>query len=142
MTDRQILILQDSWKQFLKTDSQLVGDVFYSRLFLLMPSLRHLFKNSMTDQYAKIVDMLSLIVSKLDKLDELSEDIKQLAIRHEEYGVRPGHYKLVGDALLWTLAKGLGKNWTEELAQAWFICYTFLADTMILAGGSTRKAIN
>jgi hemoglobin-like flavoprotein len=44
-------------------DPQLIGDVFYSRLFQQMPSFKPMFKNSMTEQYAKIVDMLSLIVS-------------------------------------------------------------------------------
>ncbi len=110
----------------------MIGDVFYSRLFLLMPSLRPMFKSSMKEQYEKIVDMLSAIVSKLENLEELTEDIRQLAIRHAGYGVMPAHYKVVGDALLWTLAKGLGKEWTDEMATAWSNCYTLLSDTMIL----------
>lgn len=139
MTEREIIIIKSSWKLFSKTDPQLIGDVFYRRLFLLMPSLRSMFKSSMKDQYSKIVDTLSLIVSKLENLEELTEDIRQLAIRHAGYGVLPAHYKLVGDALLWTLAKGLGKEWTDEMDNAWLKCYTLLADTMILNAKDAGK---
>lgn len=139
MTEREIIVIKSSWKLFRKTDPQLIGDVFYRRLFLLMPSLRPMFKPSMKEQYAKIVDTLTLIVSKIENLEELTEDIRQLAIRHVGYGVLPAHYKLVGDALLWTLAKGLGKEWTDEMDNAWLKCYTLLADTMILHAKDAGK---
>jgi hemoglobin-like flavoprotein len=140
MTERQILLVKNSWKLFRRMDPQLIGDVFYSRLFQQMPSFRPMFKNSMTEQYAKIVDMLSLIVSKLDKLEQLSDEVSQLAIRHVQYGVRPAHYKIVGDALLWTLKNGLGKDWTPESAEAWETCYKLLSDTMIKAAAGAKKA--
>ena len=139
MTERQILLVKNSWKLFRRMDPQLIGDVFYSRLFQQMPSFKPMFKNSMTEQYAKIVDMLSLIISKLDKLEVVSEDISQLAIRHIQYGVRPAHYKIVGNALLWTLEKGLGKDWDKETAQAWSTCYDLLSTTMIHAAYGGEK---
>jgi hemoglobin-like flavoprotein len=132
-------LVKNSWKLFRRMDPQLIGDVFYSRLFQQMPSFKPMFKNSMTEQYAKIVDMLSLIVSKLDRLEQLSDEISQLAIRHVQYGVRPAHYKIVGDALLWTLKNGLGKDWTAETAEAWETCYKLLSDTMIRAASGAGK---
>ena len=54
-----------------------------------------------------------------------------MAQRHVGYGVKPAHYKLVGNALLWTLEKGLGDDWTQDVKAAWTACYTILADTMI-----------
>jgi hemoglobin-like flavoprotein len=133
MTERQISLVKNSWKLFRRMDPQLIGDVFYGRMFQQMPSFRPMFKNNMTEQYAKIVDMLSLIVSRLDKLEQLTDEITQLALRHVKYGVRPAHYKIVGDALLWTLEKCLGKDWNPETADAWATCYKLLADTMIAA---------
>lgn len=132
MTEKQIQLVKSSWNLFRMMDPQLIGDVFYSRLFQQMPSLRSMFKVSMTEQYKKIVDTLSTIVARLDKLEQ-NEEISNLAIRHVQYGVRPAHYKLVGDALLWTLEKGLGKDWNAETAEAWATCYKLLADTMIKA---------
>lgn len=90
-----------------------------------------MFSNSMTEQYTKLAEMLSFVVSKLDNLQEISIPIKEMAIRHVQYGVRPGHYKLVGNALLWTLEKGLGKDWNNDLKEAWTECYSILSSTMI-----------
>jgi len=108
MTQEQIVLVKNSWKLFRNIDSAVIADVFYSKLFLDNPQLRHLFPSSMQHQYKKLIDMLSVIISRLDKLDEVTKDIKAMALRHEQYGVKPHHYRLTGNALLWTLKRGLG----------------------------------
>ncbi len=133
MTQEQIVVVKKTWKIFRGIDPILVGDAFYSKLFNDKPSLRRMFPSSMNDQYRKLMDMLNTIIARLDHLNELSDDIAAMAQRHVQYGVRPAHYKLVGKALLWTLEKGLGHDWTPDVSQAWITCYTILADTMITA---------
>jgi|SRR4051812_27740028 hemoglobin-like flavoprotein len=133
MTEEQIALVKNGWRIFHKIDAGLIGDVFYSKLFFDNPRLRQMFPESMEEQQRKIVNMLSAIISKLDRLDEITEDIKMMAIRHESYGVKPKHYRLVGNALLWTLEKGLGKEWNDEIKEAWLACYSKLAETMIAA---------
>jgi hemoglobin-like flavoprotein len=46
------------------------------------------------------------------------------------YGVRDEHYDIVGAALLWTLAKGLGEGFTDDVREAWTTAYTLLATVM------------
>jgi len=120
-------------------DPLLVGDLFYTKLFTDHPSLRHMFPQKMDGQYRKLMDMLSIIVARLEKLDELTSDIADMARRHVKYGVRPAHYKMVGNALLWTLQHGLGKDWTPDVKEAWIKCYTTLSDAMINA--SAEKTV-
>lgn len=139
MTEEQVALVKRTWKIFRDIDPVLVGDVFYSKLFVEYPSLKHFFKTSREIQSAKLVDMLSMIVGRLDRLDELTEDIKQLALRHVGYGVRASHYKSVGIALLWTLQQGLGVDWNDEVQAAWEACYKILSDTMINAAGYAKK---
>ncbi len=133
MTSAQVTLVKKTWKVFRSLDHALVGDTFYSKLFTDNPSLRRMFPKNMEAQYRKLIDMLSIIVARLEKLDELSEEIAAMARRHVSYGVRPGHYKLVGKALLWTLEKGLGSEWTREVNNAWTACYNTIAETMIAA---------
>lgn len=133
MTAQQVSLVKNSWKIFQKIDPVLVGDVFYSRLFSAAPKLQHMFSVSKTEQSKKLIEMLNIIVGRLDRLDELTNDIKQLAIRHVGYGVKPEHYDAVGNALLWTMEQGLGKDWNEELNGAWTACYALLSKTMIAA---------
>ena len=139
MTKEQILLVKKSWNIFREIDPVLVGDVFYSKLFFDMPYLKHLFHAPQTEQAKKLVEMLSVIVGRLDKLEELTRDIRQLAIRHVQYGVKEQHYKVVGTALLWTLQQGLGNDWNEKVGEAWAACFQILSETMINAAGYKNK---
>jgi len=114
-------------------DPAVIGDAFYSKLFSYNPSLRKMFPSNMSHQYQKLMDMINTIIARLDKLDDLTNEISAMAQRHVRYGVRPAHYKLVGNALLWTLKQGLGNDWTPEVANAWTKCYALLSEAMILA---------
>jgi hemoglobin-like flavoprotein len=40
---------------------------------------------------------------------------------------------MVGEALLWTLEKGLGNDWNLEVKKAWLACYDMISETMISA---------
>ena len=133
MKESEIIIIKRSWKIFREIDPAIIGDVFYSKLFSYNNGLRKMFPRSMDQQYRKLMDMISTIIARLDKLDELTNEISEMARRHVKYGVRPAHYKLVGNALLWTLKQGLGKDWTLDLETAWTKCYTLLSETMISA---------
>lgn len=141
MTEVQIALVKQTWSFFRKLDPVLVGDVFYGKLFVLSPELKGMFHASMDLQSKKIVDMLSLIVGHLHALDQLSDDIAQLAQRHVDYGVKAHHYKIVGTALLWTLQHGLGRDWNEQVKDAWETCFTILSDSMIKASGYSTKSL-
>jgi hemoglobin-like flavoprotein len=141
MNKEEILLVKKTWNIFREIDPVLVGDVFYSKLFFDMPSLEKLFHTSREEQSRKLIEMLSVIVGRLDNLEELAGEIKQLAIRHVQYGVKEHHYKAVGIALLWTLQQGLGRDWNEEVSEAWGACFQILSDTMINASGYTKKRI-
>lgn len=136
MTPAEINTIKTTWKIFRGINPAVVGDVFYSKLFADNRSLRKMFPASMDAQYRKLVDMLNSIVLHLDDMDSLADEIKAMAIRHAGYGVRPAHYKVVGDALLWTLKQGLGRDWNEDVEAAWKKCYSKLA--AIMTGTTTE----
>jgi hemoglobin-like flavoprotein len=54
--------------------------------------------------------------------------------------VRPEHYGPVGVALLWTLERGLGAEWTSDLAAAWTDAYALLSEYMIDEAYGRREA--
>ncbi len=131
LTATQIKLIKKSWEVFRTIDPVIIGEVFYGKLFLQHPALKQLFNTSMDEQYKKLIDMLSVIVSRLEKLDEINDEIYKMALRHVQYGVKPKHYEFVGDALLWTLKHGLGNDWNTETEQAWLLCYSILSGAMI-----------
>lgn len=133
MTPQQVQVVKNSWKIFQDINPVLVGEVFYGKLFMSYPRLKPMFTLPIELQSKKLVEMLSIIVGRLDRPQEMLNEVRQLSIRHISYGVKPEHYKAVGEALLWTLKKGLGKDWTDEVEEGWSNCYKMLAETMIEA---------
>lgn len=137
MTQEEIILIKRTWKLFREISPTVVGDTFYSKLFLDNPSVRKMFPKEMNQQYQKLIDMLSTVVGRLDHLEDLSGEIASMGRRHVSYGVKPAQYKKVGEALLWTLEQGLGKDYTPEVKEAWTKCYNTLADAMIAASKET-----
>jgi hemoglobin-like flavoprotein len=134
MNTKQIVLVQDSFALVAKIPAETVGELFYNQLFEISPEVRQLFsKTAMPEQSRKLISMLGYIVGKLDKLESIIEEVARLAQRHVKYGVTPQQYQPVGEALLWTLEKGLGTNWNEELSEAWTLCYITLSGAMIEA---------
>jgi len=63
-----------------------------------------------------------------------------LGKRHAGYGVKPAHFPIVGAALLNTLQKGLGDEFTPELRQAWTEAYAALSGMMKEAAYGSANA--
>lgn len=55
---------------------------------------------------------------------------------HAGYGIRNADCAKVADALLWTLADGLGDAFTHEVEAAWSAAYAAVADSMIEGAGA------
>ena len=104
--------------------------LFYRRLFQLDPRLKLMFRGDMAEQRKKLMQMITAAVKGLDHLEQLVPVLQDLGRRHAGYGVADAHYDTVGQALLWTLEKALGRAFTPELQQAWTTVYTLLATTM------------
>jgi len=130
VTENQILLVKGSWS-FIVMNPVGAGQLFYERLFEVAPGVRHLFKGDIKHQARKLINMVTLVVTKIDKLDDIIEEVKLLGQRHNRYGAEPAHYQVVGECLLWTLEKGLGDKWNDETREAWTKVYGILADAMI-----------
>ena len=134
MTSHEINLVKDSWKTVANIDMETVGELFYNRLFEIAPEVKPMFSRSpMSEQSKKLLSALAYIIAKLDKLDDIIDEVQKLARKHTQYGVKESHYEAVGAALLWTLEKGLGDSWNEELKNAWIKTYTILSGAMIAA---------
>jgi hemoglobin-like flavoprotein len=85
--------------------------------------------------------MLGVAVSSLDRMDQLLPVVRSLGTRHVSYGVRDKDYDTVGQALLWTLRKGLGEAFTPDVEAAWSNVYTTLASEMQTGSATPAGAV-
>ena len=114
---------------------EVAGALFYERLFATNPSFRPLFKNDMRIQGVKLMAMLAMVVYNLPEPRQISPAIRDLAVRHVEYGVKPAYYDAMRDSLLWTLEQALAEDLTPDVREAWSVCYDELAGEMKAAAG-------
>jgi hemoglobin-like flavoprotein len=115
---------------------EVAGALFYERLFATNPSFRPLFKNDMRIQGVKLMTMIAMVVYNLPEPGQVSPAIRDLAVRHVEYGVKFADYDALREALLWTLEQSLGEDLTPAVREAWIVCYDELASEMKAAAGA------
>lgn len=106
------------------------ADLFYDRLFVIAPKLRELFPADLSEQKRKLMQMIATAVGGLNDLRKLVPAVRALGARHAGYGVTAVDYAVVGEAFLWTLEQGLGKEFTPEVRSAWANVYHVIATTM------------
>ena len=130
MTPEQVELVQTTFEK-VKPIAPLAADMFYDRLFAIAPEVKPLFKGDMTEQGKKLMATIAVVVGSLHSLSAILPAVSALAKKHVAYGVNPGHYASVGQALLWTLERGLGPAWTPPVAAAWSEAYGTLSSFMI-----------
>jgi hemoglobin-like flavoprotein len=129
MTPMQVKLVQESWKRVVPIKDE-AAQMFYARLFELDPNLQSLFKGEMAEQRRKLMAMIGVAVSSLERVDTLLPVLQELGRKHGGYGVESRDYDTVGTALLWTLEQGLGPQFTSEVRGAWTEAYGVLSATM------------
>lgn len=122
-------LIETSWRAVAPIQAE-AARLFYGRLFELDPALRDLFQGDMEEQGRKLMQMLSIAVANIRRPEQILESVQALGRRHAGYGVKTQHYDTVGQALLWTLDKGLGPAFTPETRTAWTNLYGLVAGVM------------
>ena len=141
LNDAEKKLIQSIWRLVVPIKDT-AADLFYRRLFELKPAYQQLFKGDMASQKRKLIAMLGFIVKSLDwpdaawrdtvaEEDDLFLVVLALGRRHTElYNVPDAAYATVGEALLWTLDYGLGKEFTPAVRAAWTKVYGLVSTAM------------
>jgi nitric oxide dioxygenase len=130
MTPDQIDLVQSSFAKVAPI-AEVAANLFYGRLFEIAPEVKPLFHGDMKEQGRKLMTTLGVVVSGLKDLEAILPAAKALAVRHVGYGVAAAHYKPVGEALIWTLEKGLGEGFSPKVRDAWLAAYGALSGVMV-----------
>lgn len=140
MTPDQVQLVQESFKKVLPIAPQ-AADIFYGRLFEIAPQVRPLFPNDLAEQKKKLMSMIATAVNNLHQVETIVPAVQDLGRRHVNYGVTADHYKPVGEALIWTLEKGLGDAFTPDVKTAWLATYTTLQSVMTAAAAEVKPVV-
>src|SRR5262245_30195872 len=133
LTQQQIALVKETFQEIVPM-TDVAADLFYSRLFLMDPTLKAVFRGNLKAQERELMKMLAVAVAALDDVEKILPAVEDLGRRHVQYGVKREHYETVGAALLWTLEEGLGDQFTPRVKEAWTALYQLVATTAINAG--------
>ncbi|QEL24757.1 hemin receptor [Bosea sp. F3-2] len=140
MQPHHISLLKTSFAEILPIRDA-AARLFYERLFELDPSLEPLFAGTdLASQGRKLMSALAMVVAGLERPGTLLPKVEALAVRHLAYGVEESHYATVGQALLDTLAKGLGAGFTAQVREAWSAAFALLSGVMIATSYPRQSA--
>lgn len=139
MTPEKVKLVQDSFTKVAPI-ADTAADIFYNRLFEIAPEVRPLFAADMSRQKEVLMQTLGTAVQNLHQVETILPVVKDLGVRHVGYGVKDEHYDTVGAALLYTLEKGLGEAWNDDLKEAWTETYVTVATVMKDAAAEAAAA--
>ena len=135
MTPEQQVLVQSSFAKVAPI-ADVAASLFYDDLFQRDPRLRSLFKADMAEQRRKLMAMLGTAVANLRQWEKIRDAVRALGQRHSGYGVDAADYETVGAALIATLEKGLGADFTPDVRAAWLACYAAIAAEMLGNAGT------
>ena len=78
-----------------------------------------------------LLGTLVLLRKSLRNLDAVVPNLRRLGARHVDYGARPEHYPVVGEALIAAMAAVAGRAWLPSHETAWREAFTVIAGTML-----------
>mmetsp|Transcript_44091 Transcript_44091/g.78057 ORF Transcript_44091/g.78057 Transcript_44091/m.78057 type:complete len:179 (+) Transcript_44091:90-626(+) len=141
LTESDLKLVEQTWAKAAGLGVETVGVVLFKNIFQIAPEALQLFSFKDEDNLyespklkrhaTKVVMTVNTAVSKLRELDTLVPVLQGLALKHVGYGVLPAHYDVVGQALIQTLAGGLGDEFTPDVKKAWLGVWKLIATTMI-----------
>ncbi|XP_011670834.2 uncharacterized protein LOC763287 isoform X2 [Strongylocentrotus purpuratus] len=143
LTQETKQLVKESWK-ILSTDPGKHGAVMFARLTTQNPIVGRLFpfgdknlsygqllSNRMVREHGtKVMKTIGQAVDTLDNVDNLVSALKDLGLRHTQYGVTKMHFEPVGQALIYAIKEGLGQSFTSKVKGAWSSIFQLISETM------------
>jgi hemoglobin-like flavoprotein len=129
LTTQQKRLIRES---FLKLEPvyDLVGQLFFMKLYRLDPSFHDRFGGTPDLQGRKFMAALKLGIISLNYEDGLAPTLRLMGIRHRQLGIKVRHYRMMAKALIWTLEQSLEKRFTRETKDAWSALLTQVTRTL------------
>lgn len=131
LTPAQKRLIRDSFVT-LEPAIDLVGQLFFLKLYRLDPSFRARFGADSAAQGRKFMAAVKLCIISLKHDDCLAPVLKLLGVRQRMLGMKVRDYRMMGKAWTWTLERSLEKRFTRPTKDAWSALLT--QATRVLSG--------
>lgn len=131
LTAAQKRLIRESFMR-IEPALDLVGQLFYLKLYRLDPSLRDRFGGDSKAFGRKFMAAVKLTIIALNHEDGLTPTLKLLGLRQRQLGMKVRDYRTMAKAWTWTLERSLEKSFTRQSKDAWAVLLAQV--TRVLSG--------
>ncbi|MEM9490497.1 MAG: protein kinase, partial [Myxococcota bacterium] len=126
-----VYLVQSTFERVAKSSDDFAR-AFYDHLFEHHRDIEPLFENTdMEVQRVMLMQAIEAVVRGFADPEQIRAPVRELGARHAGYGAQLVHYGAVGEALLATLERFFGDDFTPELRAAWVETYGVVARIMV-----------
>ncbi|SCU24277.1 flavohemoprotein [Staphylococcus xylosus] len=118
----------------LKEKGQDITAIFYKRLFEEHPELKNVFNQTNQKRGLQSSALAMAVVAAAENIKDLTPivpAIMPVVYKHCALQVKPEHYPIVGENLIWAIEKVTGLKDEDPIIQAWVKAYGEIADAFI-----------
>lgn len=126
LTENQLMLVRETWQKIIPIQEK-AAELFFARLIEISPTVKESFAEDMTSQGHDFISLLSHAVDALDDWTVIAPKVVERSRREWNDSTEDKRYDSVAEALLWTLATGMGNDFTDEIEEAWVSAYFLLA---------------
>jgi len=135
----------NTWDQLkmIPSHDEEFGVTLFKKMFEIAPDEWNVFEFSAEDvenksdkflsfakKYFRMLDMAVHLLGP--DMEIVQEQMQELGVTHQRYGVKSLHYDIMGEALVFALSAILGEQrCTEETKDAWSKVYAFMTESML-----------
>ena len=131
LTAEQKRLVRESFMA-LEPALDLVGQLFYLKLYRLDPSFRDRFGGDPEILGRKFMAGVKLTIVSLKHDDCLTPVIRLLGLRQRQLGMKVRDYRMMSKAWMWTLERSLEKRLSRQGKDAWTVLLSQI--TRVLSG--------
>lgn len=118
----------------LKEKGQDITAIFYKRLFEEHPELKNVFNQTNQKRGLQSSALAMAVVAAAENIEDLTPivpAIMPVVYKHCALQVKPEHYPIVGENLIWAIEEVTGLKDEDPIIQAWVKAYDEIADAFI-----------
>ncbi len=133
-----VRLIQESWGS-IKEFKVVNAIVFYENLFKISPSSRQLFPEDLTKLNSKFTYTINFLVNNCDKLESIQESVEDLGRIHNKLNIPKEYYPIISDAIVKTIEKAMGENYSVQIGEAWERLINHMAEIMLNAPARNKN---
>ncbi|MEG6508169.1 globin domain-containing protein [Methyloligella sp. 2.7D] len=123
LSKKQKARIRDTFNR-LSPASELVGTLFFLRLFDIDPSLRDQFGGAIKPQARRMMAVMKLAVLSINTPENFEPTLRLIGARYRDKGLDSSAYITMAEAMLWTLEKSLQGEFGAADKRAWAVFLT------------------